>query len=422
MKRAAALLLSLALIVFAASCGVSPELTLPEPELPELSAPPSTPAPTPEPAPEPDTVTLTLAGDLVMHTQLNAEALNSDGSYDYTRLFEDVEHYVADADYALCCLESSLTGGTPTGYPLFTSPDDLAYSLKEMGFDLINTASNHSMDGFQSGLIRTLDVLDAAGLDHVGTYRSQAERDENNGILVKEINGISIAFLDYTYGTNGIPIYNFPYAVNVYNYDYMTNLVSPNYDMLEADMAAARALDTDIIAVSVHWGAEYMTTPNVYQERVADFLFEQGADLVIGGHPHVPQPMELREIDNGDGTTRTGFICYCLGNLLSAMRSDYTYLTAMVQLELTKDPDTGETAITDCSYVPMMMVNLADYGVPASVAGWQRRLLDIRAAIADYESGDDRGGVITQALYANFQKGLADCERIFGDLTFPTKA
>ena len=343
MKRAAALLISLALIVFAASCGVSPELTLPEPELPELSAPPSTPAPTPEPAPEPDTVTLTLAGDLVMHTQLNAEALNSDGSYDYTRLFEDVEHYVAGADYALCCLESSLTGGTPTGYPLFTSPDDLAYSLKEMGFDLINTASNHSMDGFQSGLIRTLDVLDAAGLDHVGTYRSQAERDENNGILVKEINGISIAFLDYTYGTNGIPIYNFPYAVNVYNYDYMTTLVSPNYDMLEADMAAARALDTDIIAVSVHWGAEYMTTPNVYQERVADFLFEQGADLVIGGHPHVPQPMELREIDNGDGTTRTGFICYCLGNLLSAMRSDYTYLTAMVQLELTKDPDTGET-------------------------------------------------------------------------------
>ena len=70
----------------------------------------------------------------------------------------------------------------------------------------------------------------------------------------------------------------------------------------------------------------------------------------------------------------------------------------------------------------MMMVNLADYGVPASVAGWQRRLLDIRAAIADYESGDDRGGVITQALYANLQKGLADCERIFGDLTFPTKA
>ena len=366
-------------------------------------------------------VKLTLAGDLVMHSQLNSEVLQPDGSYDYSLLFEDVEHYVSEADYALCCLEASMTGTPPwTGYPMFTVPDDLAYSLKDVGFDLINMASNHSMDGWKAGIDRTLDVLDEAGLDHVGTYRTQAERDENNGILVKEINGVSFAFLDYTYGTNGIPVDGFEYAVNIYNHDYMTTLVDVNYDMLDADMAAARALGTDIIAVSVHWGAEYLTAANGYQRDLADYFFEQGADLVIGGHPHVPEPIEIREIENPDGTTRTGFLCYCLGNLLSCQTRQYTDLSAMVQLELTKDPVTGETELTGCEYVPMIMINLANYGVSASQAGWQRRLWDIRAAIADYESGDDRGGIITPYMYATLQQALADCERIFGNVTLPT--
>ena len=421
MRRATAFIFGLLLIFALAACGDSPGLSLPSPVGPEQAATPA-PAETPEstPEPEPSTVTLTLAGDLVMHTQLHAEAMNADGSYDYAPIFEDVAHYIADADCALCCLEAPMNGGSPKGYPLFNSPDDLAYSLRDVGFDLINMASNHSVDAFEPGIYRTLDVLDDAGLDHVGTYRSQAERDENRGILLREINGIRIAFLNYTYGTNGIPVDGFEYAVNVYNNDYMTTLVDVNYELLDADMAAARALEPDVIAVSVHWGAEYMTSPNVYQRDLADYFFAQGADLVIGGHPHVPQPMEIREIDNGDGTTRKGFLCYCLGNLLSAQTSDYTDLTAMVQLELTKDPATGETEITGCEYVPMIMINLPEYGVASSPDGWQRRLWDIRAAIADYDSGNDRG-VITPYMYSCLEKALADCESIFGELSLTTE-
>ena len=416
MKRAGALLLCISLIFALASCGEAPSVRLPGPVAPSAAAA----APAPTPTPEPLTVTLTLAGDLVMHEGLNTEARLPDGGYDYTRFFADVEPYISRSDYSLCCLESALTGGKIQSYPLFTSPDELAVSLRDVGFDLINTASNHALDGHQSGLIRTLDVLDSVGLDHVGTYRTQAEYDENNGILVREINGVSFPFLDYVYRTNRIPIYNFPYAVNLFNTSYMSNYVSPDYDKLAADMAAARALGTDIIAVSIHWGAEYQTEPSANQERVADFLFEQGADLVIGGHPHVPQPMELREIPNGDGTTRTGFLCYCLGNLLSTMKSDYTYLTAMVRLEITKQPATGEAVISGCSYVPIMMVNLANYDCPDP--GWQRQLWDIPAAIADYESGDDRGGIITPELYDDLQRGLADCERIFGPLAPPVRS
>ena len=421
MKRILTLCLCAALLLSLAACGSAPEVTLPAPEGEAEAAPTTeptpTPTPTPEPTPEPtpSVVKLTLAGDLVMHTPLHDEALQPDGSYDYAPIFEDVAHYVEEADYALCCFEGAFTGdGKWTGYPLFHVPDGLAYSLKEIGFDQVNMASNHAMDAWHEGIVRTLDVLDDAGLEHVGAYRTQAERDENNGILVEELNGISIAFLNYTYGTNGIPVDGVEYGLNVYTTDYMTYCSKVDYDMLDADMAAARALDTDIIAVSVHWGGEYVTGATQRQQELADYFFAEGADLIIGGHPHVPEPMELREITNADGSTRTGFVCYCLGNLLSAQTKPYTDLTAMVQLELTKDPATGETEISGCEYIPMIMLNLADYGVTRG-----RRLWDIRAAMADYEAGNDRGGVITPALYAALGEALADCERIFGTLEMP---
>ena len=136
-----------------------------------------------------------------------------------------------------------------------------------MGFDLVNTASNHAVDGRLAGIVRTLDVLDEAGLDHVGTYRTQEERDENSGILVKEINGITAAFLDFTYGTHAIPVDDYPYAVNVYNLDYMTTLVDVDYEMLDADMAAARALDTDVIIVTVHWARSISPGPRSTSAR-----------------------------------------------------------------------------------------------------------------------------------------------------------
>ena len=426
MRRTLAALLCAVILLGISACGApAPELTLPAPETAETPEPTpvQTPQPTPEPTPEPtpSVVKLTLAGDLVMHTPLHDEALQADGSYDYAPIFEDVAHYIEDADYSMCTLEAALIGdeGPWKGYPLFHSPDDLAYSLKDLGFDLINYASNHAMDAWHDGIIRTLDVLDDAGLEHNGAYRTPEERAENNGILVKEINGISFAFLDYTYGTNGFPVDDVSWGLNVYTTDYMTWCSKVDYEMLDADMAAARVLDTDIIAVVVHWGGEYVTGATQYQTSLADYFFEQGADLVIGGHPHVPAPMELRTIENEDGTTRTGFVCYCLGNLISCQTRPYTDLSAMVQMEITKDAETGEAYISSAEYIPMLMLNITDYGMSKQTAGWGRRLWDIREAIADYEAGDTRGGVITPYMYQCLQDALADCERIFGTLEMP---
>lgn len=415
-KRLLPILLALALILSA--CGGAPAAsTTPEPvreteSLGQASGPQPTPEPTPAqtpdptpeptseptpeppPAPEPARARLLIGGDVVLHLTLYDEALQEDGSYDFSYLFTDVEHYIQEADYAVCCFEGAMCGeGVEyAGYPLFLLPDGAASSLKNVGFDLVALASNHGVDGGKDGLDRTLDVFDSVGMDHVGTFRTQAERDENHGVLVKDINGIRIAFLDYTYGTNGIPIFNFPYAMNVFNSDYMDYCRKTKTEMFEEDMAYAQSLEPDLIAVIVHWGAEFITVRQPAQTALADYLFSLGADLVLGGHPHVPQPMETVEIENADGTVRTGYLCYCLGNLAADMQESAhpnCSLTALVQIDVVKDPVSGETSLEQVRYIPLMMLDKLDYWV--FDGSWRHRLLDIHQVLSDVEAGDDHG-------------------------------
>ncbi len=373
---------------------------------PPADTPPQSPAQAetpPDDTPEtpPDTVaTLCVAGDLVMHMPIVNEAYRADtDSYDFTYLFDQVRHYYTDADYAMACLETTFHGPPYSGYPQFCAPDKLAADLKAVGFDLLSTASNHSLDTWFEGLTRTLDVLDAAGLDHVGTYRTQEERD---AMKIIDVGGIRLALLAYTYGTNGMPKGDHPYSVNVYTTDYMTNCSEVDYDLIRGDLDRAKQTDADAIAVYMHWGQEYATTPSAQQEELADFLFENGATLVLGGHVHVPQPMELRALPDG----RTGFLCYCLGNFISNQHDRYTNLTAAVDLELTKDGETGAVTVSSAEYVPMYMMH-----PDASNEGCYR-LLDIKKTLQDYENGDT--SIIGPNGYENLKQGLADLRAIFG--------
>ena len=250
---------------------------------------PAVPAP---PEAVPDTVsTLCVAGDLVMHIPIINSCRTDDG-YDFTGLFDEARPYYESADYAAACIETTFNGPPYSGFPQFCAPDQLAGDLKSVGLDLLSTASNHSLDTWFSGLTRTLDVLDAAGLDHVGTYRTQEERDT---VKVIDVGGIRLAVLAYTYGTNGLPKDEHPYCVNVFTTDYMTNCGVIDYELLKSDLARARQTDADAIAVFMHWGQEYATSPSAQQEELADFLFENGAALVLGGHVHVPQPIQSTE-------------------------------------------------------------------------------------------------------------------------------
>ena len=357
---------------------------------------PAVPAP---PEAVPDTVsTLCVAGDLVMHIPIINSCRTDDG-YDFTGLFDEARPYYESADYVAACIETTFNGPPYSGFPQFCAPDQLAGDLKSVGLDLLSTASNHSLDTWFSGLTRTLDVLDEAGLDHVGTYRTQEERD---AVKVIDVDGIRLAVLAYTYGTNGLPKDEHPYCVNVFTTDYMTNCGVIDYELLKSDLARARQTDADAIAVFMHWGQEYATSPSAQQRELADFLFENGATLVLGGHVHVPQPMELRELPDG----RTGFLCYCLGNLISNQHDRYTNLTAAVSLELTKDSETGAVTVSDAEYVPMYMLH------PDASADGRYHLLDLNRSIADCESGDQT--VVPAAVLPALRQGLADAHSIFG--------
>ncbi len=408
MRKLLILFLTLALL---AGCSPVVSTPLPPEVTPSATATPAptptpTPGPTPTPEPEPITATLTVAGDIMSHMpQTNAAYVEETGEYDYTPMLRFAKPWVESADLAIANLETTFAGGTRySGFPAFNTPDALGYALKDAGFDLLSTANNHSLDKGFSGLSRTLDVLDEIGLAHVGTYRTQEEREANSGIVVADCGGISIAFLSYTYGTNAIPVAEGKeWSLNRFNTDYLTDMLTPDTVLLEADMAAARELGCDLIAVIMHWGIEYRLTPNAYQQQMAQSLIDLGADLVLGGHPHVLEPYEFVTTEAGN----TGFVCWSLGNFLSNQAYEYTDTTVLLNLELKKDPVTGETTVEAVHYVPFLMLN---HGQP--IKGSEIVLVEMYEAMAAYEAGDK--SLISDALYQKLCKALDDCHEILG--------
>lgn len=378
--------------------------------LPPTDEPENTPEPSPEHV---NTVTSTLAvgGDIVMHTGLNGEAMGDTG-YDYVPIFGILKDFIASADYSVCSLVTTFAeGANYTAYPLFKSPTDLAASIAQVGFNLVNTATSHCVDSFKDGIDYTLDTLDAAGLSHVGTYRTQEERDASGNRYMADINGINVAFLAYTCDTNSVPVAGFEYAASICALDYLGGGTKIDYDLMQADISSAREAGADIVFVFMSWGTEFATEPNEQQVEIADFLFENGADIIIGGHCRVPQRMELRTVKDAEGNERTGFICYSLGNMLSCQNDEYTDISALVNIQLTKDTDTGEVWISDVSYKPIYMADLYDYGI--NDYGWHYRMVDLHAAINSYESGTP-WEFITDEVYRDMADALEAVHEFFG--------
>lgn len=394
-------LLALALLLLLTGCGSAPSTQADASEPPEAS----------EPVVQPNIVsTLAVCGDAMSHMPQTRDAYDSqDGAYDYKPMIRFAKPWIEQADYAVVNLETTFAGGPDySGFPAFNTPDALGDALKDAGFDLVSTANNHCLDRGYDGMVRTLDVLDNLGLAHVGTYRSAVERAAQNGVHVADVGGIKVAFLSYTYGTNGIPLSkSHPDTVNILHTDYMSEAQVLDTARIADDLAAAEALSPDLIAVIVHWGVEYQTTQNEHQEEIADFLFDHGADVILGSHPHVLQPMETRTLTDRDGTTHTGFVCWSLGNFISSQNDEYTDTTVVLNLELTKNPNTGATDVTKVGYVPLYMLDREQ-----EVDGERFTLLDAHRGIEEYASGDS--SYISASTEKKLQKCVSDCHKILG--------
>ena len=367
-----------------------------------------------EAVPDPITATLAVCGDMMSHTPQTNDAYDSaTDTYSYLPCFQYVKPWIEQADFAVGNFETTLNGPPYSGYPQFCAPDALAYDAKAIGFDLMTTANNHCMDKGFGGVCRTLDTLDAAGLQHIGTFRTQEEYNANNGVVLADVGGISVAFLSYAYGTNGIAIAaENDFCMNRFNTDYLSDCAALDEAKLSRELAYAQTLGADLIAVMIHWGIEYQTTENAYQDQVADFLIANGADLILGSHSHVPQPMMERTVTLADGSTRTGFVCFSLGNFVSNQSPDtvsvnYTDVTAILNLQLTKDFEAGTTTVTSVSYVPLLVLNRG------SGAAERYAILDVHAGMSSYEAGDT--SLISSAVYNKLQYALEGCHTILGE-------
>lgn len=284
-------------------------------------------------------VHLSFVGDLMCHSTQYEFAQVGPDSFDFYPCFTEVKPFLSKADFALGNLETTLSGKKPwTGYPQFNSPDAYLDAVVDAGFDFLVTSNNHSLDTKEDGLLRTIEQVRARGVGSTGTYNSQQDRDS---IRVVDVKGIQFAILDYTYGTNGLPIpEGKPWTVNLID-----------TALIRQDIAAARKTTADLVVVCLHYGAEYKREPDAYQRMVVKHVQACGADLIIGGHPHVVQPMEYFKTAPG-AKLDSGFVAWSLGNFISNQYNRYTDSGVILNLEISKDPKNDSIYISEASYLP----------------------------------------------------------------------
>ncbi|MDR2086603.1 MAG: CapA family protein, partial [Dysgonamonadaceae bacterium] len=264
-------------------------------------------------------ITLLFAGDAMQH-QSQIDHAFRDGRYDYSSYFQYLKDEITSADLAVVNLEVTLAGKPYKGYPQFSAPDEYARTLKEAGFDIFLNANNHIVDRGNEGILRTLSVLDSMAVIHTGVFKDACEKAQNYPLMIEK-EGIRLAFLNYTYGTNGF---------------YASPPVIVNYiqkDSIRKDIQKAKALGADVIIADIHWGLEYKMLQNKTQENLAEFMMREGVDLIIGAHPHVVQPSKI-VIDSLSNIKRV--VVYSLGNLVSGMIAPNTEGGQLIKVTLRK--------------------------------------------------------------------------------------
>lgn len=302
---------------------------------------PTSPSEVPTSAPLPS-LSFSVVGDIMVHQeQLQSAYHPQSNDYDFSPMFSEVKELLSAADFTIGNLETTLPGEKKeyASYPLFGTPDALITALKQAGFDILTTANNHCLDKGKKGLERTVHTLDEQGLLHLGTYATKEEY-QNRRILIIEKKGIKIALLNYTYGTNEIAV---PAGCVV-------NLIDK--DLIAQDILLARQKGAEVVMVCFHWGEEYQRRPNDFQKDLVAFTFQEGADIILGWHPHVLQPWELKEIKDKAGLTKPRLVVYSLGNFISGQPWRYTDGGIIFNFTLTKD-SSQKVRIEKVHYLPV---------------------------------------------------------------------
>ncbi|MFZ5640564.1 MAG: CapA family protein [Bacillota bacterium] len=316
------------------------------------------------------TLTISFVGDLMVHEEQLKSAYKPGGqAYDFSGTFDQVADFLKVADFTVGNLETTISGSDQkyTSYPQFNTPGSFLDELKKAGFDVLTTANNHSMDRRKIGVLRTIKALNDRGFKHTGTFATAEDRETP---LIMEHEGIRVALLAYTYGTNGIYVPE--------NERYLVNLLDLN--RVTRDVENARRANADVIIAAVHFGNEYERQPNRWQRIYTQKILDAGVDVIIGSHPHVLQPFAW--VEPNDVIRPKRFVAYSLGNFISGQRGRFKDSGVILNLKISKDEKGA--VIEKVSYVPTWVHRY-----------WNKRKITYRVvavekAIRDYKSGRDK--------------------------------
>ena len=262
-------------------------------------------------------VSFTAVGDNLMH-QLLLDKAKTDNGYDFSPYYTNIKPFIEKSDLAFVNQETILGGGKASGYPNFNTPDIMAKNLQDVGFDIVNGATNHSLDKGGDAILNSIKVFQQyKNMKYIGLYESQEKRDD---ITVVEQNGIKIALLSYNQLTNGHKMPN-SYCMNLFD-----------EDVIKKDVENAKEI-SDFVVVSCHWGNEYDTEPDAFQKKYAKLFADLGVDVILGTHSHTLQPVEWVEGKDGHKT----LVAYSLGNFVSGMMEEETQLEGMISFDLKKE-------------------------------------------------------------------------------------
>jgi poly-gamma-glutamate synthesis protein (capsule biosynthesis protein) len=357
-------------------------------------------------APEsPVSLRILCAGDVMVHEpQLAAQRDKASGGYDFSNNFAYVKDYVADADLALCNLETTMGGEPYTGYPTFSSPDSLVRAIAGAGFDAVFTSNNHMLDRGETGLRRTLDVARMAGLRTAG---SQLEGETPSPVI--HSGGLRIGLVSFTYETpraggnralNGIRIKKeLEPLVNSFGYEDLDG----DLDRVAAEIGRTRDAGAELVICYFHWGNEYQRSPNNYQQYIASRAAISGADIIFASHPHVPQGVEYLYPD----PERAVPVFYSLGNFISNQRLEtrdnrYTEqgLMAVVDVEFMRS--SGDIVSIEAKALPTWVDKYRSGG---------RDVYTIVPLAGDFESNPS---LLASGHADRARQALADCEALLG--------
>lgn len=281
------------------------------------------------------------AGDNITYYGNVREALavsaSSDSTYkyDFRHTYEEVSDIISEADIAFINQETLMCGEgfDISYYPLFNSPQDMGYQLDEIGFDVVNIATNHMLDKGAKGLSQTIDFLKDLDMLMIGGYENE---EDYNTLRIYEEQGVKIAFLSYTYFTNYITL------------SADSDLCVPYLDKETVASQVARAdAEADLVIVSAHWGDENTFKPNYIQKEYAQIMADNGADVILGHHPHVLQPIEWITAKDG----RQTLCVYSLGNFVAEMAKDYNMVGGLITFDIVRYGD-AEPSIENVLFIP----------------------------------------------------------------------